>query len=219
MDLLEAQKARRSVRGFLDREVPRATLERIFGEAQRSPSWCNIQPWRVYVTSGHATRKLASALMAAARETLPEPAFPFPAEYPEPYGTHRKECGKALYSAMGIERHDMAGRHAAWLRNFSGFGAPHLALVGLDPRFGVYGALDLGVWLQSVLLLATSEGVATCAQASLATYPKAARGVLPIPEDVSLLFGIALGYEDASIAANGARTTRGPLEDNVSFFE
>lgn len=220
MDVFEAVSARRSVRGFEERPVPREVLERIFGTAQRAPSWCNIQPWRVWLTTGRATERLVGALGEAARSgTPPRPEFPFPAEYPEPYGAHRRACGVALYGAMGVERHDMQGRWEAWMRNFEAFGAPHVAIVGIDRRFGAYAALDVGCWLQTVLLLATREGLSACPQASLATFPEAVRSVLPIPDGIAILFGIALGWEDPSVPANGCRTERSALAENVTFVE
>ncbi|HEY8431590.1 MAG TPA: nitroreductase [Sandaracinaceae bacterium] len=217
MDVFDALTARRSVRGFRPDPVPAPTLRRIFEAAQRAPSWCNIQPWRVWVTSGEATASLTRALTAAASTSLPEPDFPWPAEYPPPYDAHRRECGAALYRAMGIAREDRDGRKAAWMRNYVAFDAPHVAIVGMDRRFGVYASLDIGCWLQSVLLAATSEGVATCPQAALASYPKAVREVLAIPDEIGVLFGIALGYEDPSVPANACRTDRAPLEENVRF--
>jgi len=217
MDVAASVEARRSVRGFRPDPVPPEVLTRIFERAGRAPSWCNIQPWRAWIASGPARDALVEKLLAAAAGEAPHPDVPFPAEYPEPYATHRRACGRALYEAMRVERHDADGRHRAWLRNFEAFGAPHVALVGIDRRFGEYGALDLGCWLSTVMLLATSEGVATCAQASLALYPTVAREALGIPEEIKLLFGIALGYEDPSEAANGCRTTRDPLEASVTF--
>jgi nitroreductase len=217
MDVAASVEARRSVRGFRPDPVPPEVLTRIFERAARAPSWCNIQPWRAWVASGPARDALVAKLLAAAAHGAPHPDVPFPADYPEPYATHRRACGRALYDAIGVERHDAEGRQRAWLRNFEAFGAPHVALVGIDRRFGEYGALDLGCWLSTVMLLATSEGVATCAQASLALYPNVAREALGIPEGIKLLFGIALGYEDAAEPANGCRTTRDSLDASVTF--
>lgn len=217
MQLEEALSARHSVRAFQSREVPEDVLTRIFTRAQAAPSWCNIQPWRVWIASGDARERLALGMVGAAQSGLPQPDVGFPTEYPEPYGTHRKQCGKALYEAMGVARDDMPGRHAAWMRNFVAFDAPHVAIVGIDHRFALYAAIDVGCWLQSVLLLATSEGVATCPQAALATYPAVAREVLGIPDGISILFGIAIGYEDRDARANRCRTTRDPIEKNVTF--
>jgi nitroreductase len=156
-------------------------------------------------------------MATAATETSPSPDVPFPAEYPEPYGTHRRACGKALYEAMGVARDDGPARQAAWLRNFVAFDAPHVAIVGIDRRFDLYAALDVGCWLQTVLLLARAEGVAACAQASLSLYPGVSRRVLGVTEDVKILFGIGLGYEDEAAPANACRTARDPLANNVAF--
>lgn len=218
MEIEATLEARRSVRAFLPREVPEATLRGIFELAQRAPSWCNIQPWRVAVASGETRAKLTQAFAKAALESAPRPDVPFPTDYPEPYAAHRRDCGVALCRAMGIERTDLEGRSRAWHRNFIAFDAPHVAIVGIDRRFELYAALDVGCWLQSVLLLATSQGVATCAQASLSLFPDIARSILGIPDDVKILFGIGLGYEDTSARANDCRTTRQPLEANVRFL-
>lgn len=219
MELDTALTLRRSVRAFLPRDVPRETLASIFERAQQAPSWCNIQPWRVWVASGEARSRLIAGMVESAQGRMPEPDVPFPGEYPEPYGTHRKECGKALYESMGVARHDMVGRQGAWMRNFVAFDAPHVAIVGIDRRFGLYAALDVGCWLQSVLLLAQAEGLATCAQAALATYPDIARRELGVPDGIQILFGIAIGYEDETAAANQCRTTRAPLDANITFVD
>ena len=96
---------------------------------------------------------------------MPEPEQPFPTDYPEPYDALRRQCGASLYSAMSIAREDKAARFGAWMRNYAAFDAPHVAIVAMDRRFGLYAAIDVGCWLQSVLLAATSEGVSTCAMA------------------------------------------------------
>lgn len=219
MDLFDAIATRRSVRGFRPDPVPRETLERLFAAAQQAPSWCNIQPWRVWVATGAGRDRLIAAMQEEFVSGTPAPDVPFPADYPPPYDRHRKECGKALYEAMGVARGDSAGRLDAWRRNFLAFDAPVVALCGIDRRFGLYAALDVGCWLQTLLLAATAEGLATCAQAALATYPGAVRRVLDVPEDVALLFGIAIGVEDAAVAANACRTTRSPVGDNVVFVD
>ena len=218
MDVKTALATRKSVRGFLQQEVPREILEGIFERAQRAPSWCNIQPWRVAVFSGEKKNELVRAMVDAAEKGEASTDFPWPLEYPEPYGTHRRECGMALYQAMGIARDDKAGRHAAWVRNFRGFDAPHIAMVGVDKRFPMYAAIDIGTWLQSVLLSATEAGIATCAQAALAVHANAARPFLHFDEHIGLFFGISMGYEDPDADANRCATTRSPLSENIRFY-
>jgi hypothetical protein len=120
---------------------------------------------------------------------------------------------------MGVLRDDLEGRRLAWLRNYAFFDAPHAAIVSMDRRFGLYMAVDVGCWLQSLLLAATAEGIATCPQASLAAYPGAIRSVLGVPEGEQILFGISLGLEDTAAPANACRTTRSPLAENVRFVD
>jgi len=217
MRLSEVLESRHSVRAFLPTEVPDETLLRVLRLAQRAPSWCNIQPWRVWLLSGDARVRFTRAMEEAATARLPCPDVAFPGDYPEPYASHRKACGKVLYEAMGVARDDGAARRAAWMRNFAAFDAPHVALVGIDRSFGLYGALDVGCWLEALMLAAHAEGLGTCAQAALATFPDVARQVAGIGDEVSILFGVALGYEDLAAAANRARTARRPVEDNVTF--
>ena len=219
MDVRDALAARKSVRAFEPRPVPREVLERVFAAAQRAPSWCNIQPWHVVVTSGAATVRLREGLLAAANAGMPSPEAAFPGVYPEPYGSHRRECASALYGAMGLQRSDKAGRWNAWLRNYQLFDAPHAAIVSMDKVWGIYAALDVGCWLQSLWLAAVEEGLSMCAQAALATYPQAVRQLLPIPEGDQILFGISLGYEAASAPVNQFRTTRSDVAANIRFVD
>jgi len=209
---------RHSVRGFAPEPVPRDTLEAIFAAAQRAPSWCNTQPWRAWVTGPPGTADLAAAMVAAARGGLPHPELAFPIDYPPPYAEHRRACGGALYGAMGIPRQDKAGRYDAWLRNYGFFDAPHLAVVACDRRLLPYGLIDVGVWLGLLLDEAARHGVDTCAMASVAAYPEVLRERLHIPPELVILFGIAIGREDAAVPANACRTTREPIAANVTFL-
>jgi nitroreductase len=218
MDVETAMLTRRSVRAFKTDPVPKEVLTRIFSHAQQAPSWCNIQPWRVWVTRGAQTRALVDA-MTARHAGTPYARLPDgPRSTPSPTASTAVSAA-ALYSAMGVARDDRAGRQEAWMRNFRAFDAPHLAMVAIDRRFNRYAMLDLGCWLQSVLLLSTEEGLSTCSQAALALYPDVCRSLLGVTDDVQILFGIGLGYEAPEVPANACRTTRDPLEKNLVFCE
>jgi len=206
---------RNSTRGFLPDPVAPETLDALFAMAQRAPSWCNIQPWRLVVTDPPLTKTVSEALLACAKSQLPAADVPFPLVYPEPYDGFRKKCGGALYGAMGIAREDKSKRYDAWLRNYEIFGAPHLVVVSRDKRLGEYATLDVGVWLGTLLLAAQSLGIHTCPMASIAAYPQPLRELLDIPEDELILFGIAIGNADPKVAANSARTTREPVSSNL----
>jgi nitroreductase len=210
-------RLRASKRTFRPEPVARDTLRRLFEAAQQAPSWCNVQPWRVAVTEPPKTTAVAASLVAAARSSAPHPDVPFPLDYPPPYKQHRIDCGVALYQAMGIARDDKLGRYGAWLRNYALFDAPHVAIVSCDQRLGPYAYVDVGVWLGYVLTAAAALAIDTCPMASVATYPHVLRAHLPIASTETILFGLALGYADDGSPANACRTTRGPVEANVTF--
>jgi len=212
-----AWAGRRSTRAFHPEPIARAELERVFAAAQRAPSWCNIQPWRVAVTEPPVTGELAEAMQAAARAGAPAPEQAFPPEFPTPYKERRVACGAALYTAMGVARHDMAGRYDAWLRNYAFFGAPHVAIVSCDRRLGPYAYVDVGVWLGYVVTAAAALAIDLCPLASVASYPAPLRHRLPIDETDVILFGIALGRADREAAVNTCRTAREPVAGNVAF--
>jgi len=205
------------MRAFNPEPIAHATLIELFSAAQAAPSWCNVQPWRVYVTEPPKTAALAEQLVAAAKAGFPNAEVPFPLEYPPPYKERRIHCGAALYTAMGIAREDKAGRYDAWLRNYGFFDAPHVAIVACDKRLGPYAYVDVGVWLGYVLTAAQVMGIDTCPMASVAAYPAALRAALPIGETEVVLFGLALGHGDPAAPANATRTTREPVEINVQF--
>jgi nitroreductase len=224
-ELLALYERRSSARGYLAEPLPSSALRSVFAAAQRAPSWCNVQPWRVAVTSPPQTAAVTAALVAAASADRPHGPesggsdVPFPTEYPQPYLEHRRACGGALYKAMDIARDDQVGRRSAWLRNYQAFDAPHLAVVSCDRRLGSYAYVDVGVWLGYLLLACESAGIATCPMASIASFPTVLRRLLPISVDEDILFGIALGFADGDHPANRCRTARQPVEANVQFVE
>jgi nitroreductase len=211
---------RRSVRGFLPDPVPTPLLHRIFALAQSTPSNCNVQPWRAYVASGAARNRVRAALSAAVGEgVLGNPDFERGAKFTGAYRELQMECALALYSEMNVSLDDRAGRARASLRNFELFDAPHVAFIGMSKDFGTTVALDVGMYVQTLMLLMTAHGIASCPMGSLRQHPDIVRGELGVPEDIGILCGLCFGYEDAAVPANRTRTTRAPISDNVRFLE
>lgn len=218
MSLDEAIRTRRSVRGFLPQAVPEATLRVVFELAQWAPSNCNVQPWMPHVVSGASLEALREALVAAGLEDRPiEPDWPADGVYPGVYRQRQVEAARALYGAMGVERHDREGRRAAYVRNHAFFGAPHVVFIFMHRPFDTREATDLGMYAQTLMLALTSRGIASCAQGALGLYPPIVRRHLGLPEEQRLLFGISFGYEDPADPANAARTGRVPLHEAVQF--
>lgn len=218
MSLADAIKLRRSVRGYLPQEVPQETLESIFTLAQRAPSNCNIQPWKVYVASGELKNQLRDKMVALVKEGVP---FNSDYEYPDTFsGEYRKrqvDCAVELYGNMGIERGDKVGRAVAHVRNFEMFDAPHVVFIGMDKSFGASVAIDVGMYMQTLMLSMTAHGVACCPQGTMRYYPDLVREAFAIGDDINILLGISFGYEDKSVPANKTWIDREPIDLLVEF--
>ncbi|MDT7953261.1 MAG: nitroreductase [Acetobacteraceae bacterium] len=209
-----------SCRGFLEREVPPATIARLLTMAQRTPSWCNTQPWQVVLTRGEATRRLAAGLYErVATGGADAPDIPFPPAYVGVYRDRRRVCGYQLYGTLGIDRGDRERTAAQARENFRFFGAPHFALITTDRALGPYGILDCGGYVTTFLLAAKSLELGAIPQAAVAAQSPWLRDHLGLPDDRSVVCGISFGYADPAHPANGFRTERAALEDAVQWLE
>lgn len=218
MNLIDAIYTRRSVRGYLNKEVPQETLNRIFEIAQQAPSNCNVQPWKVYVASSELKDRLRSEMVEkTAGGVTPNPDYEYRGDFIEDYRRRQVECAVALYSKMGIERGDKEGRMRAVLRNFEFFDAPYIAFIGMDPKFGTTVAIDVGMWAQTLMLTMVSFGLHSCPMGTMRNYPDLVREAFDIQDGTKILFGISFGYEDTSVDANETRTTREPITSNIEF--
>ena len=212
-------RSRWSCRGFAETPVPRPTIERLLEMAQRTPSWCNTQPWRVTLTSGAATRQLAEALSEHQSGATDQPDLPFPAAYRGEYLARRRECGYQLYEAVGIGRGDRARSAVQGRENFRFFGAPHFALITTERDLGTYGAIDCGGYVSVFLLAAQSLGLAAIPQAAVAAYSPWLRDYFGLPDNRLVVCGISFGYPDRAHPANGFRTSRAPVSEVVDWRE
>jgi nitroreductase len=210
---------RYSCRGFLANPVPRETIERILELAQRTPSWCNSQPWKLVITAGAATERFRKALYDHAQTHEATPDYAFPREYRGVYLERRRECGFQLYAAVGVPRGDRTAGARQTMENFRLFGAPHAAIVTTDEALGVYGAIDCGAYVNNFALAARSLGVASIAQAALARHPQFTRAFFGLPNDRQIVCGISFGFEDPQHPANRFRTSRAALDAVVDWHE
>ncbi|MDE2356268.1 MAG: nitroreductase [Alphaproteobacteria bacterium] len=211
MQVSEALRARKSVRAFRPDPVPGAVVREILEAARWAPSGGNLQPWRVYALAGEP---LAAFKAKAAADGPQTPEYDvYPPDLWEPFRTRRFVCGEDLYAAIGIPREDRAARLRQLARNAEFFGAPVGLFFCLDRRLGPPQWSDLGMFMQSVMLLAEERGLATCAQEFWARYPRTISETLGLAEDHQIFSGMALGYEDKTAPINLWRTRRDPFED------
>jgi nitroreductase len=208
---------RYSCRGYLAEAVPRATILRILSMAQRAPSWGNVQPWEVLITSQTGTERFRTALTEHAARGSGEPDLPFPREYRQRYMDRRRAAALKLFDSVGAVTRGQSAKQIG--ENFRLYGAPHVAIVTTDVDLGVYGAIDCGVYIASFVLAARSVGVSCIAQAAIARYSAFVRAHFGIADDRLVVCGISFGYEDAHHPANGFRTSRLPIEDVVTWVD
>jgi nitroreductase len=218
MNVDEAVRRRRSVRGFLPDEVSETTLREVFELAQWSPSNCNVQPWTPHVVSGDALKRLREALVAAGMRDQPiKPDWPADGKFTGIYRERQVDAAQKLYGAMGVARSDVVGRKMAYIRNHAFFDAPHAVLIFMPEPFDTREAADIGMYAQTLMLALIARGIASCAQGALGLFPDIIREQLAIPANYKLLFGISFGYEDRNIKANAARVGRATIDDAVQF--
>ena len=212
---------RKSVRAFLDRDVPRDVIERILEVAARAPSGSNTQPWSIDVLTGKSLKRLSAHILDA-REAAAEPASEYqyyPEEWFDPFLSRRRKVGWALYNLIGVEKGDTVGSRAHHDRNFTFFGAPVGMILSVDRRLGDGALIDVGFFLQGIALAAGAMGLGTCVQAAFAPYHQIIRDQLGLDPIQKVLCGVALGYEDKDAKINALRTEREPVSGFSRFHD
>ena len=220
MKVSEAIASRRSVRGFLPTPIDPALIRRIIEAAARAPSGGNLQPWHIDVVAGAPLDELKAIMrrrMAESPAGEPTEYDIYPKTLPDPYRGYRFACGEELYRALGIPREDKMARMQWFARNFQFFGAPLALFCSVAKTMGPPQWSDLGMYLQSLMLLLREAGLDSCPQECWAIYPATIRDFIKIPEDRMLFTGMAIGYKDDADPANAAHTARAPLDDFATF--
>ena len=209
MDVSQALRERRSVRAFTS-QVPSAELvQQLMQDAALAASGGNMQPWRVAALTGDALQAMLADVAKTPGEENPA-HLSYPPNLWEPYRTRRFANGEDLYASIGVPREDKAGRLQQLAKNAELFGAPVGIFVCVDERMGQPQWADLGIYLQSLMLLAVQHGLATCAQGFWRRYAGTLQQQLGLPEPYRVAFGVALGYEDAAAPINTLRSSRAP---------
>ncbi|MFD3480123.1 nitroreductase [Streptomyces sp. NPDC058695] len=220
MDVYEAVTSRRAVRGFTDRQVPREVLNRVLSAAAWSPSGSNIQPWHAYVLTGGplAELKKRAGERLAAGDPWDEPEYEqYPLALKSPYRERRSAFGEQRYGALGIAREDLEARQRAASANWDCFGAPAALFCYIDRGMGPAQWADVGMYLQTVMLLLRAEGLTSCPQMAWAKFHRTVAEVLSPPDELMLFCGMSIGFEDVTVS--DARTGRAPLDETVTFVD
>lgn len=219
LTVTEALVQRRSTRKFLDKKLDWALVKSLLEKAQRAPSGGNVQPWNVTVMTGQPLQNLIAEVLALLPKGEGEYSgeYPiYPEKLPEPYRRRRYEVGEALYASLNIARDDKMGRMMQMAENFKCFGAPVLILLHCPRYMGQAQWSDMGMWLQSLMLLAEEAGLASCAQEIWSLYTTQVKKAANIPDDHIFFCGLSLGYADGDAPVNNYPVPRAPLDEVVT---
>jgi nitroreductase len=214
--------SRRSVRAFLDKPVEREDIEKILEVAARAPSGTNIQPWKVYVLTGAAKAALSDAILQVYADPVQleqhteEYAY-YPREWVTPFIERRRKLGWDLYTLLGITRENKAGMAAQHARNFRFFDAPVGFIFTIDRILEQGSWLDYGMFLQNVMVAARGRGLDTCPQAAFTQFHRIIAEHLHIPDNETVVCGMALGWADPDKVENSLVTEREPVSRFVRF--
>ena len=218
MDVTEAVDSRKSIRAFLDKAVDDSLIKELLEKTSRSASGGNLQPWQIYVINGDT---MNSFHKFQSEWTEPEtPAYAiYPENLKEPYKTSRYEVADDMYSLLGIAREDKEERFKQVLKNYEFFGAPAAFFCFVDRQMGRPQWSDLGMFLQTFMLLAREAGLDTCPQEAWAMKQESVTAFVEAPDELMLFCGMAIGYQDKSEKVNELRTSRRPVEDWAVFLD
>ncbi len=220
MTVTEAIETRITTRAFLDKPVSGDVLRKILDTARRSPSGGNLQPWHVWVLGGAEMARFKGLI----KQQMDAGVFGegseyeiYPPKLKDPYRSRRFKCGEDLYATIDVAREDKEGRMAQFARNFDFFGAPAAFFFFLDRTMGAPQWSDVGMFMQSIALLAREQGLHTCPQEAWSIWYKTIADFFSVPEDLMLFCGMGIGYMDEARPINSLRTDRAPLEEIATF--
>lgn len=218
MNVTDAVNARKSIRGFLDTPVADQLIAELLTKAARAPSGGNVQPWRISVINGATMPRFLDFL--ANNDIKDKPAYDvYPKDLKSPYRDSRFKVGEDMYALLGIPREDKPARYAHLARNYNFFDAPAGLFCFVDRQMGKPQWSDLGMFLQTFMLLAQEAGLDTCAQEAWAMRSNSVSAFVKADPDWMLFCGIALGYQDTSRAVNSLVSDREPLETWATFIK
>ena len=217
MNVSDAVIARKSVRAFLPQSVSNSLIQDLLQKSSRSASGGNLQPWKIFVIN---QKSMTDFLEFQSNWDSPEsPIYDiYPPKLKEPYRTSRYELGEQMYSLLGIERDDKEGRINQVMKNFTFFNAPAALFCFVDRQMGPPQWSDLGMFLQTFMLLAKEAGLDTCAQEAWSMKHESVSSFVNASEDEMLFCGISIGYQDHDAPINQLVSTRRPIEDWAIFL-
>lgn len=217
MDVTEAVMKRKSVRDFLPDPIDDAVIRQLLETASRSPSGGNLQPWKIWVINGDSMAAFRKHYAEAPRSETVEYDV-YPPKLWDPYRSYRYAVGEQMYATIGVERDDKAGRLKQFARNMDFFGAPAALFCFIDRGLGTPQWSDLGMFLQTFMLLAEEAGYQTCAQEAWSAAHEQVRSFTGAPDELMLFCGVAIGKANTEHPINSLVSERAPVDEFATFL-
>ena len=217
MNVSEAVKSRSSIRSFLPKEIPNSLIKELLQKSSRAASGGNLQPWKIYILNNGSMKNF---LEFQSQWIKPEnPAYEiYPSKLKEPYRTSRYELGEQMYELLGISREDKDGRIRQVMKNFEFFGAPCAFFCFVDRQMGPPQWSDLGMFLQTFMLLAKEAGLDTCAQEAWSIKHDSVSEFVKAEDNDILFCGMSIGYRDDNAIINSLKSERRPIAEWAKFL-
>jgi nitroreductase len=220
VELREAIRTRRTIRSFLPKPVSRELIEELISQSLWAPSWANSQPWEIVVVTGEPLERFKRAnkeALLAGRTSIPD--IPMPSKWPELLQQRVVDFAKSIFGSLGISRDDAEGRLDYYARMYYLFDAAALILFLVDKGLALeYAMLEVGIFLQTLLLSAHNAGLGACVFAGTVHCPDIVHIHFAIPDTKLLAIGAALGWPDMSAPINNFVRKRGKIEEFVRWI-
>ena len=217
----EAIDTRLTCRAFTNALPNRNIITSIIERAKRAPSGGNLQPWRMWVVSGQPLEEFKKDIAEKIKDNPMGEGTEYniyPPNLKEPYESRRREVGRSMYEVLNIRKEDKAGRMKQFMRKFEFFGAPIALFFAIDREMQEGQWSDLGMFIQSIMLLAREEGLHTAPQEAWAIWYKSVNKFLDIPEELMLFCGMGIGFADENDPINTFRSKRQDIDDFTDFI-
>ncbi len=218
MDLIEAIRSRKSIRGYKPDTVPKEVLKEIIEVASRAPSALNSQPWECTVVAGEVIAKIKQASIEKFTSGVaPHPELVWHDRLTGEYRKRQVALGIQLFQLMGIAREDREKKIEWTKRGFRFFDAPAAIILSIDESMRDVSQFDIGTITQTIALAALSYGLGTCIQGQGLMYPEVIRKFTGIPESKRLSINLAIGYPDWDFPANRVQSERESVEITTTW--
>lgn len=220
MNVSDALKSRFTCRSFDQKSVSREKIEQILEMALHSPSWANTQPWEIYVANGEKLDKIKGEYIDCFNQNKPRnPDVALAKTWPLEHQKRMRKLTSEMFNHLKISDADEESRNASWRSNFEFFKAPAVIYLCMDRSLGEWSMFDMGAMSQSIMLAAKEAGLDSAPAINLVVYPDILRKELEIPQELSVVFGIALGYKDETSPQSSFRSSRRSFEEVVKYFD